>query len=67
MADLDLIDLVPIDARGERGMTRIIRRENLTAWTEANAATLLEAGYVRVIVTDHVPTRAFGDRRMSRR
>jgi hypothetical protein len=36
---------------------------NVAAWVEAHAAELLDAGYVRVVVTAHVPTRVVGDRR----
>jgi hypothetical protein len=42
--------VTPYDKDGEPGLRHILDAENVDAWVEANAADLLAAGYVRVLV-----------------
>lgn len=53
-----LLDIVPVTARGERGMLRIIARANYEAWLQKEGPGLIAEGYVRLIVTEHVRYQA---------
>jgi hypothetical protein len=67
MSDDKLIDIVPYTKKGEAGCRIIIRAVNYDAWIIANAERLKADGYVNIIVEDHKPTVAFGDKRQGRR
>ena len=61
-----LCDVVPYTEKGEPGNCFIMAPDRVQAWIAEHAAELLEQGYVRIAVTDHVPTRIVGDRRGKR-
>jgi hypothetical protein len=61
-----LKDVTPHTKTGQPGLCSIMAEEAVTKWIWAHAAELVVEGYVRLIVTDHVPTRIVGDRRKGR-
>lgn len=56
-----LQDVLPYTKRGELGLVRILAAKNVQAWVEDHAAELLEEGYVRVVVREHLNTGCVGD------
>jgi hypothetical protein len=58
-----LIDVVPQDRAGREGLKVIIAETSLAMWIDTNAARLVEEGYTRLVVVEHRPTAAVGDRR----
>lgn len=58
-----LRDVTPYTANGEPGMVSILSAANVDAWVRDHVAELVAEGYVRLVVTEHVPTRIVGDRR----
>lgn len=65
MSRPDLIDVVPLTATNVRGVTIILERANYDTWLATRGPQLVAEGYVRLVVTAHVPyeDRQHGGRR----
>jgi hypothetical protein len=61
-----LKDVTPYTTSGEPGLLYIMAEGHVSAWVREHVAELIACGYVRLAVTEHVPTRIVGDRRKGR-
>ena len=50
-----LKDVTPYDEKNQPGLVFIMDETKVLTWVEKNVQALVDEGYKRIVVTDHIP------------